>query len=126
MKALLLASLVCLTSCSVHFEMDHDRSFHHVVVVWLKDAGNAKQRDQLLQVGKSLRSIPGVRSISMGTCVKSPRPIVDSTYDVAFDMTFTNEAAMKTYLAHPDHVKAANEQLKPLAKKITVYDFMAE
>jgi hypothetical protein len=126
MKALLLAVLVCLTSCTIHVEIDHDRSFHHVVVVWLKEPGSTTQRSRLLEVGKNLRKIPGVQSISMGPCVKSDRAIVDSTYDVAFDMTFPNEAAMKEYLIHPDHVKAANETLKPLAKKIVVYDFQAQ
>jgi hypothetical protein len=126
MKPLLLLPLLLLTSCSINISIDHDRSFHHVVVVWLKDHGNAAQRKQLLEVGAALRRIPGVQAISMGTCVTSPRPIVDSTYDVAFDMTFPNQATMKQYLAHPDHVKAASENLKPLAKKIVVYDFQAE
>ncbi len=126
MKSLLLLPLLFLTSCSINVSIDHEKFFHHVVVVWLKDHGNAAQRKQLLDVGAKLRRLPGVQAISMGTCVPSARPIVDSTYDVAFDMSFPNEAAMKQYLTHPDHIKAANESLKPLAQKIVVYDFQSK
>jgi Stress responsive A/B Barrel Domain len=126
MKILFLAVLFLLTSCTVHVEINHNKSFHHVVIVWLKDPGSPTQRAKLLAVGRDLRRIPGVQSISMGPCVKSNRAIVDSTYDVAFDMTFPNEASMKQYLAHPAHVEAANKTLKPLAKKIVVYDFQAQ
>lgn len=100
--------------------------FRHVVVAWLKEKGNAAQRKELITAGKALREIPGVISIEMGQCVPSPRPIVDSTYDVAYIMTFRDEASMKAYVSHPKHQEAVTKTLKPLTKKIVVYDFVDE
>ena len=119
-----LLGLLLLASCSISIQMGKPPQLKHVVVAWLKDHGNAAQRRQLLDAGEKLKAIPGLKSLSMGECLPSPRPIVDSTYDVAFIMTFQDAAAMRKYLAHPLHEQAARELLKPLTKKIVVYDFV--
>ena len=119
-----LLGLCMLPACSISIQVGKSPQLKHVVVAWLKDHGNATQRRQLLDTGEKLKSIPGLRSLSMGECLPSPRPIVDSTYDVAFIMTFRNAAAMQKYLMHPLHEQAVREVLKPLTKKILVYDFV--
>ena len=35
---------------------------------------------------------------------------------------FASKDYLKDYLVHPIHIKIANEVIKPLANKITVYD----
>ena len=69
-------------------------------------------------------SIPGVLEVRAGEVVKSDRPIVDSTYDVAIFLSYKSVDDMKAYLIHPDHKKAVKEVLRPLVKKVLVYDFI--
>lgn len=78
-----------------------------------------------MQAGAQLRSLPGVVSVELGPCLPNKRPVVDNTYDVAFIMTFRNEADLHAYEVNPDHVKLVQEVLKPLTRKIVVYDFIA-
>lgn len=95
----------------------------HVVVFWLKDHGNAAHRAKLIEVSESFRSIPGVLRVETGPCLPSARPIVDSSFDVAVSLTFASRADLQRYLDHPLHEAATVGTLKPLVRKITVYDF---
>jgi hypothetical protein len=47
---------------------------------------------------------------------------VDDTFDVSIIIKFASKDYLKDYLVHPIHIKIANEVIKPLANKITVYD----
>ena len=98
----------------------------HIVVLWLKEPGNAEAQQQLVHASKSLRRIPGVRKVRVGTMLPSKREIVDSTFDVALVMTFKDEATMKAYLSHPTHANMVQRTLMPLVKKIQVYDFVEQ
>ena len=95
----------------------------HVVVVWLKDPGNAEHRRRIIAESAVLREIPGVTGLRMGEMIPSDRPIVDSTFDVALIVSFADRAAMQHYLSHPVHVELVGKTLKPLVEKIRVYDF---
>lgn len=95
----------------------------HVVVFWLRDPGNAAHRAKLIEVSESFRRIPGVLSVHTGPCIPSDRPIVDSSFDVAVSLTFASRADLQRYLDHPEHKAATVGTLKPIVKKITVYDF---
>ena len=95
----------------------------HVVVIWLKDHGNAQQQQQMIDRSKTFTQIPGVLSVSVGTCLPSTRPVVDSSYDVALVMRFANEQALLEYDQPPIHKKAVQELLAPLAAKFVIYDF---
>jgi hypothetical protein len=98
-------------------------SLQHVVVIWLKDSGNATHRQMILDESEVLRQIPGVLSLSSGTVITSERAIVDSSFDVAMIVSFADQAAMDNYLTHPLHVTLVNQTLKPLVAKIRVFDF---
>ena len=123
---LLLASTIFLTACKVRVTVRRPQHVFHVVCVWLKDHGGEQKRDQLIATGKALAKIPGIVRLSAGRCMPSDRPIVDSSYDVAYVMEFRDAAAMKAYVTHPDHESAVRMVLKPLARKVVVYDFQAE
>lgn len=96
----------------------------HIVICWLKDSGNTKQRQQIEAVSKSFAEIPGILDIVVGSTLPSERPVVDTSFDIAIVMTFENQQALKNYLNHPNHKIATRETLKPLAEKIIVYDFI--
>ncbi|HEX8911725.1 MAG TPA: Dabb family protein [Humisphaera sp.] len=95
----------------------------HLVLVWLKNKGDAAARQAIIDAGAQLRTIPGVVDVSAGTMLPSPRPVVDSTYDVGVVITFASEQAMRDYDQHPTHKKVVAEVLKPVMEKFVVYDF---
>lgn len=119
MKYLLALSVLALASCS----SVPRHGISHTVVMWLKDPGNATHRETLIGAAEGFRSIPGVRSVTAGPCIPSARPIVDSSFDVAVTLTFDSAEKLQQYLDHPQHKSAAETVLKPLVKKITVYDY---
>src|SRR5678815_162496 len=94
----------------------------HVVVVWQKDHGNIEAQQKLIDLTYELGKLPGITRVSAGRALPSTRPVVDSSYDIAFVMTFKDEASLHAYETNPTHVKAVNEIIKPMAEKIVVYD----
>jgi hypothetical protein len=103
---------------------DEARLVEHVVIVWLKDSGNVEQRAKIQDESVVLQAIPGVVSVKSGQVIASERSIVDSSFDVALIVSFTNRAALDAYLVHPVHVQLVEETLKPLVARIQVYDLM--
>ena len=122
MKRLFVISALLLTGC----QTTPRGGVTHVVVFWLKDHGNVAQRAKIIETSESFRKIPGVLSVQVGPCLPSQRPIVDSSFDVALTMEFASKAAMQKYLDDPSHKAASDGVLKPLVKKIAVYDFVRE
>ena len=95
----------------------------HVVVCWLKEPANLAHRQTLVDASLELRALPGVIDIVAGTMIPSDRDIVDSTFDVAIVITFTNADAMRAYLTNPAHTRMVQDIVKPLTRRILVYDF---
>jgi hypothetical protein len=121
MKHLLLLTLLASTGCS-GFGSRHDGALQHVVLIWLKDAGNAGQRAKIIEVSKSFLDIPGVLDVQAGKAVASDRDIVDDSFDVGLLVVVPDERRLAEYLAHPIHQRAKNDVLLPLVEKILVYD----
>jgi hypothetical protein len=119
MKMFLLSISICLAGC----QSSPTPAVTHTVVFWLKDYGNAAQRAKIIEASGTFRKIPGVLSVTAGPCIPSKRPIVDSSFDVAVSLTFASQAAMQRYVEHPLHKAAAEAVLKPLTKKVTVFDY---
>ena len=117
---LLLLFTGCASLCPV---ARTEGSLQHVVLLWLKDAGNVEQREQIMAVSKTFAEIPSVQYVRVGQVIPSDRDIVDSSYDVGLIVTVANEQDLADYIAHPIHQKAKNEVLVPLVSKIVVYDF---
>ncbi|HEY8960613.1 MAG TPA: Dabb family protein [Luteolibacter sp.] len=125
MKAFLVSlASVALVSCASISPAPKSGSVDHVVLIWLKRPGNAADRVKLQQTAEELRAIPQVKSISHGTALASERPIVDDSFDVGFVMRFDSPADLHVYETHPLHVAKVNQVLKPLTKKIVVYDIV--
>ena len=121
MKHLLLLTLLASTGCAGLGALQ-DGALQHVVLVWLKDAGNAEQRARIIEVSKSFRDIPGVLDVQAGKAVASERDIVDDSFDVGILVVVPDERRLAEYLAHPIHQRAKNDVLLPLVEKILVYD----
>ena len=116
---ILLLAMMASTSNAVE-----SQRVNHVVLCWLKDSGNTEQRQKIIELSKQFRSIPGVLEVRAGEVMASDRIIVDDSFDVGIYMTFADREQMNIYLKHPDHVKAVKDVLKPLVKKVLVYDFL--
>ena len=83
-------------------------------------------RAKIIAAAKALKAqIKEVKSLDVGLAVPSDRPVVDSSFDVGLVMSFACKADLDSYEKNPVHVKAVTEVLKPLTKKIQVYDIAA-
>ena len=122
MKRLGIITLFALMGCS-SIESAHDHALHHVVLCWLKEPGNAKHRNKIIEVSKSFQKIPGVLEVRAGQVVSSEREIVDDSFDVAILVIVPDQKRLTEYLQHPIHQKAKKDDLIPLVDKIIVYDF---
>ena len=123
MKALLASFAgLALVSCASIAPTSKSGSVDHVVLIWLKRPDNAADRQALRQAAEDLKAISQVKSISHGTALESERPIVDDSFDVGFVMRFDSPADLHAYETHPLHIAKVDSVLKPLTKKIVVYD----
>jgi len=106
------------------YRPDSAAKVHHVVVCWLNESGNKESRRKIIDASRGFSSIPGVIDVRAGSVIQSEREIVDSSFDVAIYLSFANEQKRQDYLLHPIHKNAVKEILKPLVRKIVVYDFI--
>ena len=97
--------------------------FSHVVIFWTEPA-NAETAEKLIAgAEKYLRPIPGIVTFHVGKMVGSHRPVVDQSYQVALNVGFTSKAEQDAYQTHPLHLEFVEKVLKPIGKKVVVYDF---
>ena len=96
---------------------------NHLVLIWLKEPGNATHRARIIEISRTFKEIPGVVSVSVGEAIPSDRKIVDDSFDVAIHMIFASTKDMNRYIDHPKHKQAVRDVLLPITDKIVVYDF---
>jgi hypothetical protein len=97
--------------------------FSHVVIFWTpKDKPNAAE-ELIAGAKKYLAPIPGTLSFHVGKMVPSHRPVVDQSYQVALNITFTDKKAQDDYQVHPLHLEFVEKVFKPNCEKVVVYDF---
>lgn len=121
-KIIILLFLLSAFSCVSSPNSLKQESVGHVVLVWLKDSGNQQHIEQIIAVSKRLKEIPEIKLLHVGTAIPSDRKIVDDSFDVGLYMTFDSVKELESYLTHPQHVDAVKKIIKPLSKRILVYD----
>ena len=101
---------------------------YHIGLVWLKEPGNAEQRQKIVAAAHAFaREIPEVQILSVGQALPNKASsYVDSSFDICVVMQFEDKAAMERYNQHPVHQRAARDAFLPLSKKILFYDFVSE
>ncbi len=120
-------ALLCLLSVSVSsVSAKENKTVSHVVMVWLKQPGNEKQRAAFIKASEAFNDFPGIISRHVGVVQASDRIIVDDTFDVAVTITMESKAAMKAYLNSPKHKKILKEKIKPLVNRVVAYDFISQ
>ena len=123
MKYLIGSILLCSFGCITVQDVENKRAIQHVVLCWLKEPGNAEHRNQIIEISKTFRKIPGVLEVRVGRVIKSDRAIVDDSFDVGILVIVPDAKRLQEYLDHPIHQDAKRDILLPLVKKVLVYDF---
>ena len=95
----------------------------HIVIFWTDPTQPSAPEELIAAANKYLKDIPGVLQFHVGKMVKSHRPVVDQTYQVALNISFADKQAEQAYQVHPQHVAFAEKAANRLAKKVVVYDF---
>ncbi len=96
----------------------------HIILWQLKDEFSAEEKENIKAGIKSgleglAGKIPGLVDIHVQTeCLAS------SNADVMLDSTFESEEALKAYAVHPEHVKVADEKVRPFTKSRSCMDFI--
>lgn len=98
----------------------------HVILWQLKDELDSNKkvlvRKEIKEGLESLAGkIPGLISIKVNVNL-----LASSNADLMLDSSFTDEAALKGYSVHPEHVKVADEKVRPFTKSRTCLDYIAE
>lgn len=126
MILLALLSVLAISSGSFAHDPPQPPGVIHVVLVWLKEAGNSEHREQVIEGSKALKAIPGVLDLRVGAVIPSDREVVDSSYDVALYLRFKNQQDLQDYLVHPLHKSTVREVIGPVMDRYRVYDFRDE
>ena len=125
--AIALVIGVFLSGCATAAKPAMAGKLYHVGLVWLKEPGNAEQREKLIAAAHSFaREIPEVQFLSVGQTLPKTSSWADASFDICFVMRLEDKAAMDHYAKNPVHQKAAQEVFLPLSQKILFYDFISE
>ena len=96
----------------------------HVIVWTLKD-GLSDEEKATIKCGikeglEGLKDkVPGIVEIKVHT-----EGLASSNGDLMLDSTFTDEAALKGYAVHPDHVAVADGKVRPYVKTRSCFDMV--
>ena len=96
----------------------------HIILWQLKDEFDEATKAEIkagIKAGlESVQGkIPGLVDIKVQT-----EYLTSSTAEVMLDSTFESEEALKGYSVHPEHVKVANEKVRPFTKNRSCLDFL--
>lgn len=106
-----------------HSFISLSRMFSHVVIFWT-DPNDPLAPDRLVAGAEEyLKPIPGVKMFHIGRMVKSHRPVVEQSYQVALNLVFENKKAQDEYQIHPRHVEFVEKVFKKVCSRCVVYDF---
>lgn len=95
----------------------------HVILWQLKDEFSKEEKEPIKAgIKEGLEGlagkIPGLVEIHVQTeCLAS------SNADVMLDSTFESEESLKGYAVHPEHVRVADEKVRPFTKSRSCLDF---
>ena len=95
----------------------------HIIIWTLKDELTQEEKVTVMQgIKEGLEGlagkIPGLVEIKVQT-----EKLSSSTADMMLDSTFESEEALKAYAVHPEHVKVADEKVRPYTKNRVCMDF---
>ena len=95
----------------------------HVILWNLKDELGAEEKESIKRgIKEGLEAlkgkIPGLLEIKVNIC-----PLASSNCDVMLDSSFEDEASLKGYAVHPEHVAVADGKVRPYTKSRVCMDY---
>lgn len=95
----------------------------HVILWNLKDEFSAEEKENIkVGIKEGLEAlmgkIPGLLEIKVYT-----KGLESSNADLMLDSSFEDEAALKGYAVHPEHVAVADGKVRPFTKTRSCLDF---
>ena len=95
----------------------------HIILWNLKDEYSPEQKEQIkVEIKDAIESlqgkVPGLIDIKVQIV-----GLASSNADLMLDATLESEEALKGYAVHPEHVKVANENVRPYTKSRSCLDF---
>ncbi|MBQ8139090.1 MAG: Dabb family protein [Lachnospiraceae bacterium] len=95
----------------------------HVILWNLKDEFDATEKESIKKgIKEGLEGlkgkIPGLLEIKVNIC-----PLASSNCDVMLDSSFEDEASLKGYAVHPEHVAVADGKVRPYTKSRVCMDY---
>ena len=97
----------------------------HIILWQLKDEFSAEEKKVIKAEMKEaleglVGKIPGLLEVKVQT-----EGLASSNAEVMLDTSFTDEAALKVYATHPEHVAVADGKVRPFTKTRLCLDFEA-
>ena len=97
----------------------------HIILWQLKDELSADEKKVIKAEMKEaleglVGKIPGLLEVKVQT-----EGLASSNAEVMLDTSFTDEAALKVYAIHPEHVAVADGKVRPFTKTRLCLDFEA-
>jgi hypothetical protein len=95
----------------------------HIILWTLKDEFSAEEKAEIKKgIKEGLEGlkdkVPGIVEIKVHT-----EGLASSNADLMLDSAFVDEAALKGYATHPEHVAVANGKVRPYTASRTCLDF---
>ena len=95
----------------------------HIIVWTLKEEYSAEEKADIKRgIKEGLEGlkdkVPGIVEIKVYT-----DGLASSNTDLMLDSSFVDEAALKGYSVHPEHVAVANTKVRPFVKQRSCFDF---
>lgn len=95
----------------------------HIILWQLKDEYSSEEKEQIkASIKEGLEGLKGRIPGLMDIRVQTAR-LASSNADLMLDSTFENEAALKGYAVHPEHVKIADDKVRPFTGTRVCLDF---
>lgn len=98
----------------------------HVVIVWLKHPGNARDQETLIRTAAMFHRMRGVVRVEAGRAMPVNRTGIEQSFDVGIVITFRNRAALERFEKNRRHQMAVEQILQPLARRFVVYNSLVE
>ena len=97
----------------------------HIILWQLKEELTAEEKERVkAEIKAGLESlqgkIPGLIDIKVNT-----NGLASSNADLMLDSCFEDEASLKGYAVHPEHVKVADGKVRPFTKTRICLDYEA-
>ena len=95
--------------------------FIHHVYFWLKNTGNAADRDKLVEGLTKLSKVKTIKNFHIGKPADTNRDVIEKGYALSWWVLFDNDTEQASYQTDPIHLKFV-EDYSYLWSKVIVYD----